>query len=123
MTRALAKILNSIGITLGVMDFALFLAAEIHAWWVISPTGILCENPDFGVMWHQDSMVPMQFRLMSYRAGAGDFRDWGFLLPAAALIALGSILLIGMGANYLEEALEKRKRLPQDPGKAGELNP
>ena len=123
MSRALSKILNSIGITLGVLDIALFLGAEIHAWWVVSPTGVLCENPDFGVMWHQDSMVPMQIRLMSYRAGAGDFRDWGFLLPSAALLALGSILLIGMGANYLEETLEKRKRLSQGPGKAGELNP
>jgi hypothetical protein len=110
MSDTLTKILNSIGLTLGTLSFALFLAAEIHAWGVVTPKGILCENPDFGVMWHMDSMVPMQFRLMSYRAGGGEFRNLGFLLPSAALFVLGLTLLVGTGMNYLERALERRKR-------------
>ena len=104
MSGTRAKILKSIGVTLGILTACLFLAAEIHAWGVIAPKGILCENPDFGVMWHMESMVPMQFRLMSYRAGAGAIRDLGFLLPAAALLALGITLVM----HHLAESLRMR---------------
>jgi hypothetical protein len=110
MRGTLTKILKSIGVTLGILSAGLFLAAEAHAWWVIAPGGILCENPDFGVMWHMDSMVPMQFRLMSYRAGGGAFGKLGFLLPASALLALGFTLVIGMSMHCLEEALNKQSR-------------
>ena len=115
MSGTLTKILKSVGVTLGILSFCLFLVAEIHAWWVITPKGILCENPDFGVMWHMDSMMPMQFRLMSYQAGGGAFRDLGFLLPSAALFALGLTLAIGMGMQYLERALERRERWRRAP--------
>jgi hypothetical protein len=54
-----------------------------------------------------DSMVPMQFRLMSYRAGGGTFRDLGFLLPAITLLTLGFTLVCGMGVNYLEDAIRR----------------
>lgn len=110
MSATLTKILRSIGVTLGILSAALFLAAEIHAWWVITPKGILCENPDFGVMWHMDSMLPMQFRLMFYRVGGGSFTDLGFLLPSVAVLALGLTLVIRSGLHYLEWALEIRIR-------------
>ena len=111
MTATLTKILKSIGVTLGILSTGLFLAAEIHAWWVITPKGILCENPDFGVMWNMDSMVPMQFRLMSYRAGGGAFRDLGFLLPAAALLTLGLTVVVGAGTQCLEKVLGRMNNL------------
>ena len=54
----------------GVLAWALFIAGELHAFWVLHPLS----NLDHAWMvFADDSIVPFQFRLASYRAGAGDF--------------------------------------------------
>jgi len=75
----------------GVLAWLLFIAGEIHALWVLCPLS----NIDHAwILFANDSLVPFQFQLASYRAGAGAFGDPGFLIPAAFGLALAVYLVL-----------------------------
>ena len=80
----------------GVLAWALFIAGELHAFWVLRPL----RNLDHAwIVFADDSIVPFQFRLASYRAGAGAFGDPGCLLPAAFGLALAGYLVLRRAAK------------------------
>jgi len=77
--------------TFAALAWALFIAGELHAFWVLRPWS----NLDHAWMvFADDSIVPFQFRLASYRAGAGDFGDPGVLIPASFGLAMAGYLVL-----------------------------
>lgn len=74
-----------------ILAWVIFITGELHAFWVLRPMS----NLDHALMVFGDgSIVPFQFRLASYRAGAGAFGDPGFLFPAAFGLTLAVYLVI-----------------------------
>ena len=74
-----------------ILAWVLFITGELHAFWVLRPMS----NLDHALMVFGDgSIVPFQFRLASYRAGAGAFGDPGFLLPVAFGLTLAVYLVL-----------------------------
>ena len=84
MTQPALKILGLARRGLGFLALVWFLAGELHAFWVLRQF----DNANHAVMFWIDSIIPMQFRLMAYRAGAGCYQDPGFLLPAGFMMLL-----------------------------------
>lgn len=76
---------------IGFLTLGLFLVAEAHALWVLRPMSQLGEAL---IVFGDDALVPFQLRLASYCAGALDFANSGFLLPAAFGLSLGVWLLL-----------------------------
>lgn len=77
--------------TFAALAWLLFIAGELHACWVLRPWS----NLDHAWMvFGNDSIVPYQFRLASYRAGAGALGDPGFLIPASFGVALAGYLVL-----------------------------
>lgn len=77
--------------TFGVLAWVLFIAGELHAFWVLRPMS----NIDHAwIAFADDSIVPFQFRLASYRARVVAFGDPGFLIPAALGLSLAVYLVM-----------------------------
>lgn len=97
-----ARLLARFRTALGFLALGLFLVAEAHAFGVLRPF----DNVDHAWIFSGESLVPLQFRLLAYHLGAGDFRSLEVLLPLAFLTSLGGYALAAWGARKL--------RLPAD---------
>jgi|GEM_PF-6599055 len=95
----------------GVLALALFIAGELHAFWVLHPM----TNIDHAWIVADDSIVPFQFRLASYRVGAGAFGDPGFLIPAAFGLALAVYLVLRKVSMNVPALLSGPEPSPGEP--------
>ena len=83
---------------IGFLALGLFVVGEVHAFWVLRPMHDLDHAL---IVFGDDSLVPLQFRLASYRAGAGAFEDPGFLIPSAFGLILAIFWVMRMTARIV----------------------
>ena len=84
--KKLLEVVESIFVFLAM---GIFIVGEVHAYVVLQPFS----NIDHALIFSMDSVVPMQFRLMAYRMGGGQFGDPGVLLPLAGFFVVGIFAL------------------------------